>query len=61
MSDEYVRGDRVELTVDVTALGHTARAGSQGEVKGVHTGGHLTVVFDDGRTNFPTRDEVKPA
>lgn len=58
---KYVRGDRVELTTDVAALGHTARAGTQGRVEEVHTSGHLTVRFDNGRTNFPTRDEVKPA
>ncbi|MFI8343962.1 hypothetical protein ACIF8W_28375 [Streptomyces sp. NPDC085639] len=53
-----MRGDRVTLTTDIEALGTRHKAGDQGTVEELHTGGHLTVRMDDGRTNFPTRDEV---
>lgn len=53
-----MRGDRVTLTTDIEALGTRHQAGAQGTVEEVHTGGHLTVRMDDGRRNFPTRDEV---
>ncbi len=56
----HIRGDRVELTADVSALGQTHRTGDRGEVLESHTDGYLTVRFADGRTNFPHADEVKP-
>ncbi|MEY9961505.1 hypothetical protein [Streptacidiphilus sp. MAP5-52] len=51
-------GQRVELTARIEALGNTAYPGDQGTVEGVHSGGSLTVRMDNGRTHFPTRDEV---
>ncbi|MFF5131028.1 hypothetical protein ACFY41_29405 [Streptomyces syringium] len=53
-----MRGDRVTLTTDIEALGTRHKAGDQGTVEEAHTGGHLTVRMDDGRTNFPTQGEV---
>jgi len=52
-------GQRIELTARIEALGNTAYPGDQGTVEGVHDGGGiLTVRMDNGRTHFPTRDEV---
>lgn len=51
-------GQHIELTAQVSALGHTAYPGDQGVVKGIHTDGLLTVRMDNGRTQFPHRDEV---
>nr|MDT0521296.1 hypothetical protein [Streptomyces sp. DSM 41633] len=56
-----MRGDRITLTTDIEALGTRHSAGDQGTVEEVHTGGHLTVRMDDGRTNFPAQDEVTTA
>lgn len=53
-------GDRVELTTKIESLGNTAEAGDQGTVTGVHSGGYLTVRMDNGRTQFPSTDEVDP-
>lgn len=50
-----MRGDRVTLTTDIEALGTRHKAGDQGTVEELHTGGHLTVRMDDGRRNFPPR------
>lgn len=55
-----VRNDRIELTAEVTALGHTHHEGDHGVVQEVHTGGLLTVRMDDGRTQFPHTNETKP-
>ncbi|WP_329449217.1 hypothetical protein OG906_41080 (plasmid) [Streptomyces sp. NBC_01426] len=55
--DGHARRPR-PLTTNIEALGTRHQAGDQGTVEEVHTGGHLTVRMDDGRTNFPTRDEV---
>ncbi|MFF3019721.1 hypothetical protein [Streptomyces sp. NPDC057939] len=53
-----MRGDRITLTNDIEALGTRHSAGEQGTVEAMHTGGYLTVRMDDGRTNFPSQDEV---
>ncbi|MCX5055093.1 hypothetical protein [Streptomyces sp. NBC_00474] len=53
-----MRDARITLTADVEALGHRHQAGDRGTVQGTHAGGYLTVRMDDGRTAFPTRDEV---
>ncbi|MFH8470945.1 hypothetical protein [Streptomyces sp. NPDC017991] len=53
-----MRGSRIKLITDIEALGARHRAGDLGTVEEVHTGGYLTVRMDDGRPNFPTRDEV---
>lgn len=53
-----MRGTRIQLTSDIEALGTRHKAGDQGTVEGVHTGGNLTVRMDDGRPNFPSQDEV---
>ncbi|WP_158070742.1 hypothetical protein [Streptomyces sp. CB00316] len=53
-----MRGTRIQLTADIEALGTRHKAGDQGTVEGVHTGGNLTVRMDDGRTTFPSQDEV---
>ncbi|MEU5713980.1 hypothetical protein [Streptomyces flaveolus] len=53
-----MRGTRITLTTDVEALGTRHHTGDQGTVEEVHTDGHLTVRMDDGRRNFPTKDEV---
>lgn len=52
-------GQRIELTCDIESLGVRARRGDKGVVRGVHTGGHLTVRMDNGRTQFPCTSEVK--
>ncbi|MFJ9149115.1 hypothetical protein ACIRP7_13800 [Streptomyces sp. NPDC102270] len=54
----YVQGDHVELTAEVTALGHTAQPGEMGEVEEVHTGGLMTVRLESGRRTCLHRDEV---
>lgn len=53
-----MRGEKVELTVDVDSLGTRHRAGDRGEVTGVHADGYLTVRMDDGRAQFPRAGEV---
>lgn len=53
-----MRGQRIKLTADVEALGTRHHKGDQGVIEEVHTGGHLTVRMDNGRPQFPTRDEV---
>ncbi|MFB7341229.1 hypothetical protein ACFRFJ_28275 [Streptomyces hydrogenans] len=53
-----MRGTRITLTTTVEALGNRHRAGEQGKVEETHTDGYLTVRMDDGRHNFPHRDEV---
>ena len=55
------RGDRIELTADIEALGHKHQAGDKGTVQEIHTGGYLTARMDNGRTNFPHTNETKPA
>lgn len=51
-------GNRIELTAQIEAFGRVARIGDQGVIQEMHTGGHLTVRMDDGRPQFPRREEV---
>lgn len=51
-------GIRIELTARIEAFGRVAEAGDQGVIQEKHTGGLLTVRMDDGRPQFPSRDEV---
>ncbi|MFF4410150.1 hypothetical protein [Streptomyces sp. NPDC001404] len=55
-----MRGNRVTLTTDIEAAGTRHCAGEHGTVEQVHVDGYLTVRMDDGRRNFPTRNEVNP-
>lgn len=55
-----MRGNRIELTTDVTALGHTHQAGDRGTVQELHSDGYLTVRMDDGRPQFPHAEETRP-
>ncbi|KMS74214.1 hypothetical protein ACM01_14945 [Streptomyces viridochromogenes] len=50
-------GQRIELTTDMESLGHKHKAGDQGRVEELHTGGHLTVRMDNGRPQFPRTGE----
>jgi hypothetical protein len=50
-------GQRIQLTTRIEALGHAAYAGDQGTVRGIHSDGLFTVRMDDGRTQFPSREE----
>ncbi|MFJ6669417.1 hypothetical protein [Streptomyces sp. NPDC091383] len=52
-------GQRIAIKTLVEALGHTARPGDKGTIEGVHTGGTLTVLLDNGRPSFPTVSEVE--
>ena len=52
------RGTRIELTTDMESLGHKHQAGDTGTVEELHTGGHMTARMDDGRTQFPHKDEA---
>lgn len=54
-------GDRIELTADVTALGHTHHQGDKGTIQGSDPDGYLTTRMDNGRTTFPHHTETKPA
>lgn len=51
-------GSRIELIAQVEAFGRVAEVGDQGVVQEIHTGGLLTVRMDDGRPQFPHRNEV---
>jgi len=55
------RGDRIELTATVTALGHTAHEGEQGTVQGSDPDGYLIARMDNGRTTCPHESETKHA
>ncbi|MER7750250.1 hypothetical protein ABT013_33840 [Streptomyces bacillaris] len=56
-----MRGTRIKLTTDIQAGGTRHKAGAEGTVEKTHTGGDLTVRMDDGRTTFPSKDEVTAA
>ncbi|MFD7867599.1 hypothetical protein [Streptomyces sp. NPDC059783] len=51
-------GARIELTARIQAFDRVAEIGDQGVIQEMHTGGHLTVRMDDGRPQFPRRNEV---
>lgn len=51
-------GQRIELLAEVTAFDRTARIGDQGVIQKTHADGRLTVRMDDGRQQFPHRDQV---
>jgi hypothetical protein len=54
----HIRGQRIQLTVRVEALGVTANPGDKGTVEGVGSDGYLTVRLDNGRRTYPHTDEV---
>lgn len=53
-----MRGQKIQLTADITALGTRHHTGDQGTVEEIHTDGHLTARMDDGRRQFPHTTEV---
>lgn len=51
-------GARIELTARIDAMGFTAHPGEQGVIQELHTNGQYIVRMDNGRTQFPRRNEM---
>ncbi|NUS25050.1 MAG: hypothetical protein HOV92_12620 [Streptomyces sp.] len=58
----YKVGDRVQLTVDIHSIHTDHKKGDQGRIRSFGPCGHLlTLLMDDGRTQFAYDHETTPA